>query len=61
MLASSDQNADQNQDIIIGKKSFDSLSQFKYSGTTVRNQNLIQEEIKFLFLPADNEVKNWNI
>jgi hypothetical protein len=40
------QNADQSQDIKIGNRSFENVSQFMYLGTTVTNQNLIQEEIK---------------
>jgi hypothetical protein len=40
------QNTDQNQDIRIGNRSFENVSQFKYLGMTVTNQNLIQEEIK---------------
>jgi hypothetical protein len=46
MLVSWDQNAGQNREIKIGNKSFENVSQFKYLGTTVTNQNLIQEEIK---------------
>jgi hypothetical protein len=46
MLVSHDHNAGQNWDIKIGNKSFENVSQFKYLGTTVTNQNLIQEEIK---------------
>jgi hypothetical protein len=45
MLVSHDQNAGQNRDINIGNRSFENVSQFKYLGTTVTNQNLIQEEI----------------
>jgi hypothetical protein len=48
MLVSRDQNAGQNQDIKTGNRSFENVSQFKYSGTTVTNQNLIPEEIKRL-------------
>jgi hypothetical protein len=43
---SRDQNAGQNRDIKIGNKSFENVSQFKYLGMKVKNQNLIQEEIK---------------
>jgi hypothetical protein len=46
MLVSRDENAGQNLDIKIGNRSFENVSQFKYLGTTVTNQNLIQEEIK---------------
>jgi sorting nexin-29 len=46
MLVSRDQNAGQNREIKIGNKSFENVSQFKYLGMTVTNQNLIQEEIK---------------
>jgi hypothetical protein len=46
MLVSHDQNAGQNRDIKIGNRLFENVSQFKYLGTTVTNENLIQEEIK---------------
>jgi hypothetical protein len=46
MLVSRDQNAGQNQEIKIGNRSFENVSQFKYLETAVTNQNLIQEEIK---------------
>jgi hypothetical protein len=46
MLLSHHQNAGQNQDIKITNRSFENVSQFKYLGTRVTNQNLIQEEIK---------------
>jgi hypothetical protein len=46
MLVSRDQNAGQNREIKIRNKSFENVSQFKYLGTTVTDQNLIQEEIK---------------
>jgi hypothetical protein len=36
----------QNWDIKITNRSFENVSQVKYLGTTVTNQNLIQEEIK---------------
>jgi hypothetical protein len=46
MLLSRHQNAGQNQDIKIANRSFENVAQFKYFGTTVTNQNFIQEEIK---------------
>jgi hypothetical protein len=46
MLVSRDQNAGQNREINMGYRSFENVTQFKYLGTTVTNQNLIQEEIK---------------
>jgi hypothetical protein len=46
MLKSRYQNVGQNWDIKIANRSFENVSQFKYLGTTVTNQNLIQEEIK---------------
>jgi hypothetical protein len=36
----------QNRDIKIANRSVENVSQFKYLGTTVTNQNLIQEEFK---------------
>jgi hypothetical protein len=46
MLLSHHQNIGQNWDIKIANRSFENVPQFKYLGTTVTNQNLIQEEIK---------------
>jgi hypothetical protein len=46
MLLSHHQNAGQNWDIKIAKRSFENVSRFRYFGMTVTNQNLIQEEIK---------------
>jgi hypothetical protein len=46
MLLSRHQNVGQNREIQIANRSFENVSQFKYLGTTVTNQNLIQEEIK---------------
>jgi hypothetical protein len=46
MLLSLHQNVGQNLDVKITNRSFENVSQFKYLGTTVTNQNLIQEEIK---------------
>jgi hypothetical protein len=41
MLLSRHQNVGQNWDIKIVNRSFENVSQFKYLGTTVTNQNLI--------------------
>jgi hypothetical protein len=46
MLLSRHQNVGQNRNIKIANRSFENVSQFKYFGTTIKNQNLIQEEIK---------------
>jgi hypothetical protein len=46
MLVSRNQNAGQTREIIKRGKRFEKLSQFKYLGARVTNQNLIQEEIK---------------
>jgi hypothetical protein len=46
MLLSRHQNAGQNHNIKIGDRSFENMAEFKYLGTTVRNTNLIHEEIK---------------
>jgi hypothetical protein len=40
------QNAGQNHDIKIANRSFENVAQFGYLGTTVTDQNLVQEEIK---------------
>jgi hypothetical protein len=41
MLLSCRHNVGQNRDIKIANRSFENVSQFKYLGTTVINQNLI--------------------
>jgi hypothetical protein len=46
MLLSPHQNAGQNHDIKTADRRFENVAQFKYLGTTITNQNLIQEEIK---------------
>jgi hypothetical protein len=45
MLLSRHLIAGQNRDMKIANKSFENVSQFKYLGMTVTNQNLIQEKI----------------
>jgi hypothetical protein len=44
ILLSRQQNVGQNRNIKIANRSFENVSQFKYLGTTVTTQNLIQEE-----------------
>jgi hypothetical protein len=39
-------NGEQTHDMKIANRSFENVAQFKYLGTTVTNQNLVQEEIK---------------
>jgi hypothetical protein len=46
MSVSHHQKAGQAQDIQIGNRSSENVSQIKYLGMTVTNQNFIQEEIK---------------
>jgi hypothetical protein len=46
MVMSRDQNAGQNGYIQICNKSFETVEQFKYFGTTLTNQNSVHEEIK---------------
>jgi hypothetical protein len=46
MLVSRDQNAGQNQEIKIGNKLFENVSQFKYFGMTVTNKILTQRKLR---------------
>jgi hypothetical protein len=46
MLLSSNQNAGQSYDINIANTCFENVSKFRYLGTTITNQNLIQEDMK---------------
>jgi hypothetical protein len=72
MLLYRQQNVGQNQDIKIANRSFENVSQLKYLGMAVTNQNLIQEEIKrrlnsgnacfhSVFSVAVKNLKNYNI
>jgi hypothetical protein len=44
MLLSRHQNVGPNHDIKIANRCFENVAQFRYLGTTITNQNLIQEE-----------------
>ena len=46
MVMSQDQNAGRIQSVRIDKSNFERVEEFKYSGTTLTNQNSIAEEIK---------------
>jgi hypothetical protein len=46
IMASRHQKAGQDRDIKTANRSFENVAQFKYLGTTVTKQNLIQEQIK---------------
>jgi hypothetical protein len=46
MLLTHHQNVGKNRDIRIANRLYENVSQIKYLGATVTNQNLIQEEIK---------------
>jgi len=46
MVMSRDQNAEGNHNINIVNSSFERVEEFIYLGTTLTNQNSIQEEIK---------------
>jgi hypothetical protein len=46
MVVSHYQNADQNPDLIKANRSFENVSQFRYLGTAVTNQNLIQRKLR---------------
>jgi hypothetical protein len=45
MVMSRDENAEQNHNVKINIKSFERMEQFKYLGTTLKNENSVQEEI----------------
>ena len=49
VVMSRDQNARRSDSIKISNSSFEMVEEFKYLGTTLTNQNSIQEEIKSRF------------
>jgi ribosomal protein S2 len=48
MFLSRHQNAGQSYDIKIANRCFENVAKFRYLGTTITNQNLIQEEMLML-------------
>jgi hypothetical protein len=46
MLLFRHQNGRQSNAMKTGNRCFENVAQFRYLGTTIKNQNLIQEEIK---------------
>ena len=46
MVMSRDQNAERNDSVRTDSSTFERVEEFKYLGTTLTNQNSIQEEIK---------------
>jgi hypothetical protein len=60
MLLPRHRNGGQNRDIKIVNRPFEYVSQFKYLGTTVTNQNLIQEGIKKRYSTIEKR-RNYNI
>jgi hypothetical protein len=46
MVMSRDQNAGRSDNIKIDNRSFVRLEEFKYLGTTINNQNYMQEEME---------------
>jgi hypothetical protein len=46
MLLSRHQNAGQSYDIKIASRCYENVEKFKYLGTTITNQNLIEEQVK---------------
>jgi hypothetical protein len=54
MLLSEHQNAGQSHDIVIANRSFRNVSEFKYLGIRVTNQNLTEEEIRRRLNPGND-------
>jgi hypothetical protein len=61
MLLSCHQNAGQDRDMKIANRLLENVSEFKYLGTTVTNQNMIQEKIKRRLNSRENreEIEFW--
>ena len=53
MVMSQDQIAEQSHSVKTDNSSFEQVEEFKYLGTTLTNQNSIQEEVK-------SRLKTWN-
>ena len=53
MIMSRDQNTGRSQSMKTDNSSFERVEEFKYLGTTLRNQNSIQEEIKNRLMPGN--------
>jgi hypothetical protein len=53
MVMSWDQNAGRNHSIKIDNNSFERVEEFRYSETTLTNQNSIQEEVKSRLKPGN--------
>jgi len=58
MVMSRDQNAGRSHSIKINNSSFERVGEFKYLGTTLTNQNSIQEEIKRRLKACYHSVQN---
>jgi len=52
-IMSRDQNTGRSQSMKTDNSSFERVEEFKYLGTTLRNQNSIQEEIKNRLMPGN--------
>jgi hypothetical protein len=57
MLLSRHQNAGQNHDIKVGNRCFENVALFRYLGTTITNQKLIQEKIKRSLLSKNIRIR----
>jgi len=53
MVMSRDQNVGRSHNVMFDNSSFERVEEFKYLGTTLTNQNFIQEEIKRRLKPGN--------